>query len=394
MTRLLIRFGLPALILAAGVAVAAVLVARKPSAARGAEGPAIPAVEVVAVRSAQEPVTVEASGVVKPARQVSITPEVSGKVVSVAEAVEPGGRLTAGSLLARLDARDYRLAIAQEESRVRQAELELALERGRGSVAEREWELLGAPGEAASDLALRTPQLHSADGNLEAARSGLERAQLNLARTELRAPFNSIVLDEQVEVGQLVGPGGPVVTLAGTDRFWVQISVPVEQLTHLAIPDVDGDQGSSARVFHEAGGAVLSVRDGRVLRLLGELDGQTRTAQLLIGVDDPLSTAAGQLPLLPGAFVRVQVEGRAIANALRIPRVALRGGQDVWVVDGAGALDRRAVVVGWGTDEELFVTAGLADGERVVVSPMSMPIDGMPVRIVDGTDDEALVDAR
>lgn len=393
MTRFLIRFSVPALIVLAGVAVAAVLVARKPTAARSAEGPTVPAVEVVEATSASDAVRIEVTGVVKPARQVSITPEVSGKIVTLGGAVEPGGRIEKGALLVRLDARDYRLAVTQEESRVRQAELELELERGRGSVAEREWELLGADDEAPSRLALRTPQLDSAEGNVEAARSGLDRAQLNLKRTELRSPFNAIVIDEQVEVGQLAGPTAPLITLAGTDRFWVQVSVPVEQLAHLSIPDVGGDDGSAARVIHEAGGAVLSDREGRVLRLLGELDTETRTAQLLVGVDDPLATDGGRIPLLPGAFVRVEIEGRPWAETVRVPRVALRGGQDVWVVDGDGLMHRRDVEVGWGTSDELYVTAGLSAGDRVVVSALSMPIDGMPVRVAN-EDDEGSADAR
>ncbi len=393
MTRFLIRFSLPALIVLAGLAVAAALIARKPTAARSAEGPAAPAVEVVEAKPASDAVQIEATGVVKPARQVSVTPEVSGKVVKVGSAVEPGGRIDAGALLVRLDARDYRLAVTQEESRVRQAELELELERGRGSVAEREWEILGAAAEAPSRLALRAPQLDSAEGNVEAARSGLERAQLNLERTELRAPFNAIVLDEQVEIGQLAGPTAPLITLAGTDRFWVQVSVPVEQLAYLSIPDVDGDQGSAARVIHEAAGARLSDRAGRVLRLLGELDTQTRTAQLLIGVDHPLAADGGQVPLLPGAFVRVEIEGLPLGDAVRIPRVALRGGRDVWVVGEDSLLHRRDVEVGWGTGDELYVTDGLEAGDRVVVSALAMPIDGMAVRVA-GEDDGAVADAR
>ena len=397
MKKALLRFGLPSGILLGGIAVAALMASHEPEAVRSAEGATIPRVDVTVAEATGEPAIVEANGVVMPARQVSITPEVAGRIVSTSDRLMPGGRFDADDVLARIDARDYQLAIIQDESRVQQAELELELERGRGTIAAREWELLGdgivgGSGDAPG-LALREPQLASAERAVDAARSGLERARLELQRTELRAPFNAIVLDEALEVGQRVSPTSPVLTLAGTDRFWVRVSVPVERLAYLGIPGVNAEEGSPAQVVHRAAGEVVARREGRVLRLLGELEPRTRTAQLLVGVDDPLVASDGGLPLLPGAFVQVSIEGPAVEDAVRVPRVALRDGSDVWVVGDDETLTRRAVDVGWRTAEYLFLVGGVEPGERVVTSPLSTPIEGMPVR-VGGDPGEGVADAR
>jgi multidrug efflux pump subunit AcrA (membrane-fusion protein) len=116
-----------------------------------------------------------------------------------------------------------------------------------------------------------------------------------------------------------------------------------------------------------------------VLRLEGELDPQTRTAQLLIEIDAESEQPGSGLPLLPGANVEVVIEGRSIEQAITIPRVALRDGTRVWLVDDDGELAERAVTVGWRERDSVVVTAGLEPGERVVTSPIATPIVGMLV---------------
>lgn len=380
MKKVILRFLLPAGITAAGLAVAVVLVVAAPSAERSEPSPTVARVEVVEAQPIVAPALIDATGVVSAAREVPITPEVNGKVVALADELIPGGRFTQGQILARIDRRDYELAVDQERSRVRQAELELELEQGRGAIAEREWALLGDgrdPDEAR--LALRKPQLDTAERNLEAARSGLERAELNLERTVLRAPFNAMVLSEDVEVGQLVGPTAPIARLVGTDEVWVQVSVPVERLPVLSIPGYgEAEQGSPATVVLDLGGDEVTRR-GEVIQLLGELDPETRTAQVLVSIDDPLR--GGALPLLPGAFVHVTLEGAALSGVIEVPRQAVVDGDAVWIADADDRLARREVAIGWRTDEALYVTDGLSRGDRIVTTPLSLPVEGMALAV-------------
>ncbi len=127
MKRLLFRVVPPILIVAAGVAMFFVLkIAASKSKRRPAQERA-PTVAVVVVAKADVPVVVEATGIVTPARQIEVIPEVAGRIVGMSKKAIPGGRFKKGEVIARIDPRDYELAIDQEQSRVRQAQLELSL---------------------------------------------------------------------------------------------------------------------------------------------------------------------------------------------------------------------------------------------------------------------------
>ncbi len=380
------KFVIPILILAAGVGVARVLFLSKKSPPKKPPEALVTSVEFVEVAAGAPAARVEATGTVEGDRQVSLSALVSGEVVSTSDDLVPGGRFRQGQTILRVDPRDYELAVSQESSRVQQAQLEVTLERQRGETAEREWALLGGGRDASeAPLALRGPQLQTAERALEAARSGLQRAELNLERATLRAPFNAMVLMESAERGQVLSPGAPVVTLVGTDRFRVKVSVPVEQLAHVAIPGINGDDGSVARVVQDLGGGEIIEREGRISRLAGQLDPQTRTAELYITIDDPL--AGDGLPLLPGAFVRVDIEGLPVDGAIAVPRDALVDGGTLWLVGDGDVLVRREVRVGWQDGASVLVTEGLDSGERVVVTPLSLPVEGAPVRPrLEGTE--------
>ena len=160
-------------------------------------------VDVVTVALGTHPIRITGSGVANPAQQVELVPQVSGSVVYQNPELISGGRVSLNDTLLRIDSRDYEAAVALETSRVARAELDLLLEEGRQNTAQREWELLGNE-DGASEMALRTPHLTVAQTALEAARGGLSRATNNLERTQIRAPFNGVVIREAVDVCSVV----------------------------------------------------------------------------------------------------------------------------------------------------------------------------------------------
>jgi len=374
-----VQLGLGFLVLLVGLGVAGAMVALSGSEEQVTPEPAVTPVEVVQAAAAEHAVSIEATGTVIAARQVNVIPQVNGQLRSVSDQLQPGGRFAKGEVMARIDARDYRYQTEQQRSSVEQAEVELALEEGRQQTARREWALLGGESEPPAIVA-RSPQLQAAQANLASAKSRLSTAELSLERTALRAPFNAIVTAETAEVGQVVG-GSSIATLVGTDEMWVQVSVPVERLANIDIPGTTATEGSAAVVTQDLGTRQI-VRQGSVIRLSGQLDDQSRTATLIVAIDDPFNLDAGDavpgLPLLPGAFVDVAITGSASAKTWQVPRVALESNDHVWVA-AEGKLSRRDVSVGWGTEDDVFITTGLSDGDQIVVTPMSFPIEGMPV---------------
>jgi RND family efflux transporter MFP subunit len=376
---LLTRVILPALILLLGAFGFAVQVMLGPTTAPSSGERQPLAVEVLTLSATAQHATVTGTGVVEADQAVSLMPEVSGRIVWLADNLRSGKRIDAGQALARIDARDYRAALLAEQARLKQAQVELALEQERQSHSQRQWELLGDGRDSTqAELALRKPQLALAEANVASAQASVERAERNVRRTNLTVPFNAIVLDESLDLGQTVG-GSPVATLAGSDRFRVPVSLPVDQLGMLEIPSYNAEQGGLARITQQLP-STPAARTGRVLGLQGQLDARTRTAIVLVGIDNPLQPEGDAPPLLPGAFVDVKLTGRSMEGRFALPRQALAEGDQVWLVRD-GKLARQAVEVVFQAAEVVFVDGGLAAGDQVVTSRVSLPIEGQAVAI-------------
>lgn len=316
--------------------------------------------------------------------------------------------------------------LAMKESALVQAEAALKIEQGQQAVAKREYELLGRAADGADrDLVLRRPQLQtaeaacgsaraatrSAEAALAAARAGkkaaeaikqsaeaavkaadaahkaaeaaLWKAVLDLERTTIRAPFNAIVVAESIDRGAQVSPTTTLARLVGTDEYWVEVFVPVDQLKWIQVPRTPGEPGSRVRVFNEAAWGPKVFRNGTVLRLDGSLEEQGRMARLLATVPDPLglAEASGRPPvLLLGSYVRVEIDGAELDGVVPIPRALMRDGDHVWVMDGESKLDIRPVTVAFRSRDRVLVSGGLKAGERVVTSDLPAPVQGMALR--------------
>ena len=240
-------------ILAVGISATAYMMTHKITPERAPTEEEITPVSVHTLMRSTEQVKIEVYGTVIPSRQVRIQPEVSGRVTEMNEKLIPGGYLSEGAMLVRIDSRDYEAQVAARKDQVVQAGLRLKQEQARQAIAREEWELLGdtiPPDKANRELALRIPQIESAEAALKAAQSALFKAELDLERCTVRAPFNALVLHENVDPGQLVNSQTEIAVLAGTDRYWVRVSVPTEYLPWIEIPK-EGDKGSAAKIIQK-----------------------------------------------------------------------------------------------------------------------------------------------
>jgi RND family efflux transporter MFP subunit len=380
----------PVVVLAVGAALSLLLLESPPKAARQRPAPEARVVEVAVVRFESRPTVVEAMGSVRPAREVVLRSQVAGAIVERAAGFEPGGRVAAGTVLLRIDPRDYELAVQQRRSELSEAEAALAIERGSQDVARREYELLGevvADGERG--LVLREPQLRTARAGIARAQAALAEAELALERTTVRAPFDATVRERSVDVGAQVDPASTLGTLVGTELYWVEAAVPVRKLRWLRLPRDGAGGGSAVRIYDDAAWDPGVSRAGTVVELLSAVEDEGRMARLLIAVDDPLGRAAGAAPtplLLLGAFVRAEIEGRRVEQVAVLDRRAVHEGDRVWIMDGDDRLEIRPVTVVFRGRNEVLVSDGLAEGERVITSSLAAPVASMPLRLAAGAD--------
>jgi len=424
-----VRTFLVVLILAAAGGISFYWLAHPPKTGRRRPEVQAALVEVTRLSPQTERVVIHALGTVVPARTVQFAARVAGEVVEVNPQFTPGGQFKQGSVLVRIDPKDFELAVQQQAAQVAKcsadveqragelaqrisditrAESELAQEMGQQSVAKREYELLGKTVlEEDKVLVLREPQLKSARANCDAARAAkrsaegasraaeaskvaaeaaLEKAKLDLARTTVRAPFNAMIKERDVDLGSQVTAGSSLASLVGTDKYWVQVSVPLDQLRWIRVPGPDGEAGSSVRVYHESAWGPGVFRKGTVERLMAEVEPQGRMARLLVAVTDPVGLKAppGQRhPLILDSYVRVEIEGLELPNIIRVDRAALRDGDRVWVMKPNNTLDIRKVTVVWGGNKHVCVSEGLESGDRLVVSDLGAAVPGMALRTAD-----------
>jgi len=389
----IVRIVLSIVLIAAGIAGARYLIHTKPKANRRPPVKMAPLVKTVPLKLDTLKVKVPAMGSVIPAQEMVLRVPVAGEILKISPEFTVGGLLQENSMILQIDPKDYELALQQKQRSLSDAEYAFKLELGRQDVARREWNLLyGDKGneQAESELALRKPHLEKAQVDVEAAKAELEQSQINLARTRVTAPFNGLVLNKYVEVGSQVSSQEKLADLVGTDAYWVQVSVPVEHLKWLKIPKDYNEKGAPATIYYREG----SLRQGRVIRLLADLSQEGRMARLLVEVKDPLdlrAKAGRRPPLLIGEYVRVLIEGADMPDVFRIPRFALRNDSQVWILDQEEKLSIRPVETIWRDEEFVFVRDGLQTEDRLIISALAAPVDGMQLRMEQSGTEHAKI---
>jgi RND family efflux transporter MFP subunit len=306
--------------------------------------------------------------------------------MEISDDVVPGGIIQAGQKLMAIDHRDYEILVQQRQYEVARALKDLKLEQGNQAIARQEYELLGEEiSEEDRELVLREPQLASAQAAEESAKAALKKAQLDLSRCDIVTPFNAIIQDKHVDLGATVSLNTNLVTLIGTDEAWVEVKVWIDKLKWLTIPRRNGEPGSSVKISNILAWGTGRCRTGRVVCLIGELETQGRLARLLVAVDDPFCLKPenrDQPQLLMGSYVSAEIQGRILSSVFPIKWTHLRGeNNQVWIMDDEGKLEIRSVRAVFSDVDQVYVVEGLTEGEKLVVTDIAAPVEGMPLRV-------------
>ena len=349
-----------------------------------------PLVQTVTADPRERALTVHTQGTVRPLREIKLVSQVGGLVEEVAPVFAPGAFFTAEELLVKIEDVDYRFAIARAQSQVAAAQQRLAEEEGRALQAKREWRDLGTA--KANALFLRKPQIASAEAALRASEADLASAKLNLARTEIRGPFNGRIMEKHVDLGQYIAPGNPVATVYDTDVAQVRLPLTDQQVALLDLPLSYADSAQTDTAGAEVVLSALFANkewewQGRIVRTDPSIDESSRVVYAVAEVPKPFSRVPGseRPPLSPGLFVSARIIGRQLEALSELPGTALRNDGNVMVVDDQKHAQLRRVRVLDSTGSKVWVQ-GLEAGERVVVRDTPRLVAGMPVRLADAAD--------
>lgn len=376
------KFAIPMTLIVAGGVAFAYFKATAPTLERVRPQRSAAVVQVMPVTESETRTVVTAMGTVAASREVTLKSRVSGEIRSVSSQFVPGGRIAKGEVLLSLDPSDIEMEVSKAESALEEARAALAIEQGSQTIAREEIRLLSemsAEGVAETDLALRKPQLQQAQAAVASAEADLRKARLDLERTMVRAPFNALIIDRSVNVGTYVSAQETLATIVGTDEFWVEAVVPLDQLSLI---DIHHEGGCPAQIRSQSGGG--GGWQGRVVRIAGKLNETSRMATVIVAVADPLASLnnSAATRLMIDDYVFVEITGRPLANVIQLPRSAFQDGNTVWVFDN-NSLDIRPVSLAWKNADTVFIQSGLSPGEQVVISELSSPVQGMSLKIMD-----------
>ena len=301
-----------------------------------------PGIFVEKAERAQINPVVETAGEVKAHSQIELVAETAGRVLAISANFEPGGSFAAGEPLVLIDPADYQLDVSAAKAGVARAEQEYITELALAEVAREQREAEGDLDP--SPLAVREPQLKKAELAKKNAQDQLQKAELQLARTEVKAPFSGRVIERIVGMGKYVNKGAVLGRIFASTRAQIKVPLTDNDLWVLGLyPDWRAPQG---------GGLAVSLRatlagyerswEGVLVAVDAHIDGQARTVFGTVEVVDPYREqdrsaavygAERTVPLPVGLFVKAAIRANETRPAVAIPVEALHAANRVFVVD-------------------------------------------------------------
>jgi RND family efflux transporter MFP subunit len=304
-------------------------------------------VVVATVQAEDLELVVGVVGRVLPWREVSLAPEVSGRVQEVA--VDIGDRVGDGEIVLQIETDPYEEALAEREAGLlralaRKEETEATLERvealrGRGAISEREYEAALA-------------QKRAGEADVRAAEAALTRARRQLSDCALEAPFSGTIVERHVDAGALVGPERPVLTVADLETVAVEVGLTEQELLRVR----------NARVAHIESSNLPGKRvEGSVDGVADRSDPGTGTYKMRIRLDN-----RGEPGFLGGMVVQVKIPWNRLESVTTVPEAAvvdLDSSPRIFVVDNGRAVEVPVEIVA-------------QVGERVAIEPSGGSPDG------------------
>ncbi|MBU1285470.1 MAG: efflux RND transporter periplasmic adaptor subunit [Gammaproteobacteria bacterium] len=346
-----------------------------------ADAPPAPEVVVETVKAEALPLELEYSARTAGFREVQVRAQVSG-ILQERTYLE-GSQVKKGQVMFRIDPRTYQAALsrakgalAQEQARYRQTERDLK--------RIRELQKKGFASESELDNAVSN--FEQSKANIQAAEAEVQSKQIDLDYTTVKAPISGITSKETVSEGSLMVAGDPSASLLSNitqlDPIYVNFAAPDSD-----VESVRSGLQNGSLVLPEDGkmGVQITLGDGSVYPLEGKvdftdslIDRGTGTVSARAVVPNPEQT------LLPGQFVRVQVKGLSIPNAMTLPERAIAqgpGGTFVYVVDEGGVARMRQVITGHTAKGRWVIVSGISAGDRVIVEGLPKVRPDTPVKV-------------
>ena len=379
-----LKIAAPLLVVLLGIGLVQALVATKPPPEKKEDTLRLVSLYVDEVKAETVTLSVRTQGEVRPKTEIDLVPQVGGRVVYVADELAEGAEFGPGTTLIKIDDTDYKFAVVRAEARVAEAVTNLERELANAQMKRDEWKVKQNTKEPTA-FALNEPQVAEARAKIASAEAELAEARLNFARTEIKVPFRGRVREKLVGLGQYVIPGEKLGRVFSTDTIEIRLPLTDAQLFELSLPlgfVADGGNAPAVTLRARTGNRENSWQ-GRIVRTQAAVDEQTRLIYAFAEVNDPYGVFAdSSMPLAVGLFVTAEIAGMHEQFTYTIPRDALRNEDEVYVINDEELLEIRKVDVLSTSEDRVWLSGGVSEGEQVVTSTIPAAVDGMQVQAV------------
>ena len=346
------------------------LKANKPEAKKSPPKKNVVTVNATPVKVLDYTVLISSNGSISAKTSTALVAQIAGEITQITNQFASGASFKKGDLLLTIDKRDFAAAASSARANLAQAEATLENEKASAEQAKKDWERLGFSGEP-NDRVLRKPQLDAAQAQYNAARSSYEKANLDLSRTQIRAPYDGSVIGKDVGLGQFVSIGTPLGNIFSNQGL--EISLPVNQEEYAQL-DLSGN--AAVTLFADLGGQRHEWQ-GKLVRADQAFNVNTRQLNVTVNIQEAISD--NDLELKIGQYLNANIAGRVIEAAQVIPNSAVREGSYVFVFD-EGVLRRKVIDIIWQDDTNTIIS-NLSAGEQVVTTSLSGVVSGSKAKL-------------
>jgi len=342
-----------------------------------------PLVNVLTLEAIDTSFQIKSQGTVRPRTETILSAEISGSIVSISPKFVAGGVFQAGEELLRIDPSNYSVAV----------------DRAKAALAQRQIEFDGAE-KLRSQGYRAESEFASAAAALAAAKADLVNAERNLERSIIRLPYAGMVRTKEADLGQFVNPGTRLGVTFATDYAEVRLPLTDQDLAFIELPgaadvrDTGASVGPLVRLSAIQKGAAQSWQ-ARIVRTEGVVDEKNRVTYAVASIADPYclkSESSGRPPLPMGTFVAAIIDGTKVGSVIRVPRIALRGSDQLMFVTPENQLFIRKVDVLRADAEYAYLRGGASVGDRISLTTIESPLNGMKVRTPDDPDSGSVDD--
>ncbi|MFT7559998.1 MAG: RND family efflux transporter MFP subunit [Flavobacteriales bacterium] len=419
------------LLLAVGFAlIIAVLFFSRPSQKRQFTPPSTHlSVQAIRVEERNFQTYIQSYGLVQAKIKNQVFSQVSGRIDYIAENFRDGAHFNKDEILLKIEQDDYDIALALSEAKLAEAESNLAEEQARVTQAKTDWQRLERS-TAASSLVLRQPQLKAAEAKLAGAIAEVRRAQLDVERCTIRAPFTGRSQSLSVDMGQYINSNSLLGEIFASSNFEVRLTIKNKDLAYLDLPTNNIPVNTTVKLFagdvaqpsNEKYWPAQLVRtashiddDSRQLYVVAALKSsnleaitqETITLETITQEAITLDTASRSITQAgstlenmrsannerhrtdaapySGQYVKALIPSKTIPNAISIANTSIYQGRYVYVYRD-GALYRQDIQLRWQGPSYSLLSSGLNHGDILVSTPLGQVNSGTEALITNAKE--------